>query len=59
MSLKSRWRLFVWALLIVAAAVAIGGATRPAPAGPQARHEWKELTLLYLSDVKGKIEPCG
>ena len=20
---------------------------------------WKNLTLLYLSDVKGKIEPCG
>jgi len=21
--------------------------------------DWKNVTLLYLNDVKGKIEPCG
>lgn len=21
--------------------------------------EWKQVTVIYQSDVKGKIEPCG
>jgi len=29
-----------------------------AAAGDQAK-PWKEIALLYTTDVKGKIEPCG
>jgi hypothetical protein len=29
------------------------------PARAAEARNWKNLTLLYLSDVKGKIEPCG
>lgn len=59
MSLTKHWRLLLCACLLLAAAAMMGGATSPAPAGPQQRNDWKQLTLLYLSDVKGKIEPCG
>lgn len=59
MSLMKHWRLLVCAFLLLAAAGVAGGASRPAPVGPQQKHDWKEVTLLYLSDVKGKIEPCG
>ena len=39
---------------------ALAAGTRAAPvAGPQPQRDWKDVTLLYLSDIKGKIEPCG
>jgi len=45
--------LFVLALILTAAV---------APAVAQDKDEnadWKQVTVLYMSDVKGKIEPCG
>lgn len=59
MHLNIRWRTLLWTCLSLVVAGGLAGATRPAPAGPQPTHAWKELTLVYLSDVKGKIEPCG
>ena len=37
-------------------AVAAGGTLRDALA---AEDNWTGVTLLYQTDVKGKIEPCG
>ncbi|PID78490.1 hypothetical protein CSA17_06760 [bacterium DOLJORAL78_65_58] len=34
-----------------------GGAVKQAHA--QDGGNWKNVTVLYLNDVKGKIEPCG
>jgi hypothetical protein len=60
MFLKTRWRSVLWVCLLLATAGALAAGTRAAtPAGPEPKHDWKEVTLLYLSDVKGKIEPCG
>ncbi|MBK6735022.1 MAG: hypothetical protein IPG61_13245 [bacterium] len=70
MFLKTRWRSVLWVcvLLATAGALAAGalaagpfaaGTRAATPAGPEPKHDWKEVTLLYLSDVKGKIEPCG
>ena len=70
MFLKTRWRSVLWVcvLLATAGALAAGalaagpfaaGTRAATPAGPEPKHDWKEVTLLYLSDVKGKIEPFG
>lgn len=59
MHLNLRWRTLLWSCLLLVIAGSLAGATRPAPAGPQQNKAWKEITLVYLSDVKGKIEPCG
>lgn len=56
---KLRLRPLLLACLLPVIAGGLAGATRPAPIGPQPNHAWKEVTLVYLSDVKGKIEPCG
>ena len=43
--------LFILALMLAATA---------APAQePDADADWKPVTVLYMSDVKGKIDPCG
>lgn len=59
MHLNIRWRTLTWTCLLLVMAGGLAGATRPAPAGPQPKEAWKKITLVYLSDVKGKIEPCG
>lgn len=60
MLLKTRWRSVLWVCLLLVTAGAFAAGTRAAaPVGPQPQHDWKQVTLLYLSDVKGKIEPCG
>jgi len=41
---------------LVLGAVAAGGSLRSALA---ANENWKGVTLIYQTDVKGKIEPCG
>jgi hypothetical protein len=56
-----RWACLL--LLLAAGALAVGAlavetSAAPAPAKPS-QHDWKNVTLLYLSDIKGKIEPCG
>ena len=59
MFLKINWRSLLWVCLLLATAGALAAGTRAAPAGPQPQRDWKSVTVLYLSDIKGKIEPCG
>jgi hypothetical protein len=60
MFVKSRWRSLLWVCLLLVVTGTLAGGTRAAPAGGTPAHrDWKSVTLLYLSDVKGKIEPCG
>lgn len=60
MFLKTRWHSLLWVCLLLAVAGTMAAGTRAAPAsGPQPQRDWKAVTLLYLSDIKGKIEPCG
>lgn len=40
-------------------ALVLVSATAPAFAEQEENAEWKPVTVLYMSDVKGKIEPCG
>lgn len=56
----SRARLLP-ALILVAMAVAavpLSGAIRGTAQADETK-SWKDITLLYTSDIKGKIEPCG
>lgn len=48
-------------LVTLTAAVAIGGAIATATLHSALAEEsaWKGVTLVYQTDVKGKIEPCG
>ena len=41
-------------VLLLLAAVDLGSG--PAPS---AAEEWRNVTVVYTSDVKGKIDPCG
>lgn len=60
MLLKFNWRSWAATCVLLAVAAALAAGTRAATApGPQPNRAWKEITLVYLSDVKGKIEPCG
>lgn len=60
MFLKMRWRSVLWVcLLLVVAGTLAAGSRAASTVGPQPQHGWKSVTLLYLSDIKGKIEPCG
>lgn len=45
-------------MLVAVAALAAGPGSAP-KAAPGPHRDWKNISLLYLSDVKGKIEPCG
>ena len=58
--LRNRWpsvgRLAL--ALLVLGAVGSLGAARPSLA-QGADETWKPLTIVYTSDIKGKIEPCG
>jgi hypothetical protein len=67
---KMGWRPLLWVcvLLVAAGALAAGTGTAPAPVptpapaparATKSQHDWKNVTVLYLSDIKGKIEPCG
>jgi hypothetical protein len=29
------------------------------PATSSAAEEWRNVTIVYTSDIKGKIDPCG
>ena len=60
MSLKAKRTALAAALVLLLAAGAV-----VVPGGPGAgaqvteRGTWQDLVLLYTSDIKGKIEPCG
>jgi hypothetical protein len=45
--------------LVLLAALAAGTAGAPAPVRAEGDDTWVPVSLLYHSDVKGKIEPCG
>ncbi len=47
------------ALLILLATVATGLGNSSNNAAFAGEGGWKNVTVLYLNDVKGKIEPCG
>lgn len=42
---------------LVCVALALSGSHPAAVRGQE--EEWVPMTLIYHSDVKGKIEPCG
>lgn len=50
--------LMALVLLLVLALPALGPDEAAFGAGEKGG-EWKNVTLLYTTDVKGKIEPCG
>ncbi len=57
---RNRW-LFAGRLavaLLVLGVIGVAGSARPSLA-QGADETWKPLTIIYGSDIKGKIEPCG
>ena len=58
--LRNRWSTAgrLAALLLVLGAMGVAGSGPPSPA-PGADESWVPLTIVYSSDIKGKIEPCG
>lgn len=48
-------------LLVVALALLAGGLLTEQPSAARAQNDggWSPVTVLYLSDTRGKIEPCG
>ncbi len=49
--------LAILALLLLSVATVPG--ENSGTAAFAAGGNWKNVTILYLNDVKGKIEPCG
>ena len=49
------WTILAILALLVAAVAAAEAADRE----EAAEEDWAPVTLLYMTDVKGKIEPCG
>lgn len=47
-----------WLALLVAAVLAGWSSNTLGLAGPS-QDDWRPITILYHSDVGGKIEPCG
>jgi hypothetical protein len=63
--LKGRQRALRWVLSGVSL-VLLAGAAAPLMLADAVRAEdeeatkaWKNITLLYTTDIKGKIDPCG
>lgn len=61
---KKGWLALACAGLMLVAVAALSGEAAPgAKAAPKAapgpHRDWKNISLLYLSDIKGKVEPCG
>jgi hypothetical protein len=64
MTLLKRWSgvgtlLALLVVLSLAAPVMVPAEAEAAAGAELKDSSWKEVTLLYTSDVKGKIEPCG
>lgn len=50
----------VWTLLLLLALVMGGAGVRTAPVNAQDdQGHWNNIHLIYTTDIKGKIEPCG
>ena len=56
--MRPRLTWMVYGLLALLLAVAVAAA-EASDRGREAEADWAPVTLLYMSDVKGKIEPCG
>lgn len=52
--LRSSWVLAVVALLVV-----LAGALAQQPRAQAESGNWNNVLMVYTTDVKGKIEPCG
>lgn len=49
-----------WTLLLLLALVVVGTGVRTAPVNAQDdKGHWNNIHLIYTTDIKGKIEPCG
>ncbi len=60
MNPKKGWLTLLGVCLTLVAAVALAAGTGTAPkAAPGPHRDWKNISVLYLSDIKGKVEPCG
>ncbi len=46
-------------LLLLVSTAATPGGESTSTAFAADNGSWKNVTVLYLNDVKGKIEPCG
>lgn len=47
------------ALLLIVSILADNGTGRMNQAFAAEGGHWQNVTVLYLNDVKGKVEPCG
>lgn len=53
---------FIWTILAALLALLVSGAVAAAEAEDRAeaaQDDWAPVTVLYMTDVKGKVEPCG
>jgi len=57
---QNHWKLAgrLALVLLVLGAVGVVGSARPSLAQGE-DESWKPLTIVYTSDIKGKVEPCG
>ncbi len=63
--LKGRHNALRWLLSVAVLTLLVGGVA-PLMLAEAARAEdggqakaWKDITLIYTTDIKGKIDPCG
>jgi hypothetical protein len=52
-------RLLSLALVLAFVVSATASALLPTGARAEGDGTWQDLVLLYTTDIKGKIEPCG
>jgi hypothetical protein len=58
--LRNRWHFAGRVALLLLMLGAVGALTSARPSLAQGADEtWVPLTIVYSSDIKGKIEPCG
>ncbi len=48
-----------WALMLVICSLLLSGLLSSSNSYAQDPGEWKPVTIVYNSDIIGKIEPCG
>lgn len=57
---RNRWPIAGRLVLLLLVLGAIGAATSARPSLAQGADDtWVPLTIVYTSDIKGKLEPCG
>jgi len=48
-----------WALMLVMCGLLLGGLLTSSRIQAQDTDDWKPVTIVYNSDIIGKIDPCG